>query len=67
MLTFYPEFELEELVEGEIIIIIDLSNSMKSTEVLKLALLVLQNIPEGFKFNIIRFGSGKDYYHFVNI
>ncbi|GFR66346.1 poly [ADP-ribose] polymerase [Elysia marginata] len=57
MLTFYPEFELEEVMEGEIIILLDMSNSMKGTQILKLALLVLQNIPQGFKFNVIRFGS----------
>ncbi|KAK3773376.1 hypothetical protein RRG08_023253 [Elysia crispata] len=57
MLTFYPEFELEALLDGEIIIILDMSNSMKGTQILKLALLVLKSIPNGFKFNIIRFGS----------
>ncbi|GFO43316.1 poly [ADP-ribose] polymerase, partial [Plakobranchus ocellatus] len=57
MLTFYPEFELEELAEGEITVAMDMSNSMKGTQILKLALLVLQNIPQGFRFNVIRFGS----------
>lgn len=29
MLTFYPEFEAEAINENEIIILLDLSNSMK--------------------------------------
>ncbi|RUS77622.1 hypothetical protein EGW08_014622, partial [Elysia chlorotica] len=57
MLTFYPEFELEALLGGEITLMLDMSNSMKETQILKLASLVLQSIPEGFKFNIVRFGS----------
>lgn len=29
MLTFYPEFEADEITENEIIFLLDLSNSMK--------------------------------------
>ena len=29
MLTFYPEFEADEITENEIIFMLDLSNSMK--------------------------------------
>ena len=29
MLTFYPEFEVDNISENEIIFILDLSNSMK--------------------------------------
>ena len=29
MLTFYPEFEAEAITENEIVIMLDLSNSMK--------------------------------------
>ena len=29
MLTFYPEFEVDSIVENEVIFMLDLSNSMK--------------------------------------
>ena len=29
MLTFYPEFEVDNITDNEIIILLDLSNSMK--------------------------------------
>ncbi|CAG5135718.1 unnamed protein product, partial [Candidula unifasciata] len=60
MLTFYPEFQSSEVEDGEIILILDVSNSMKGTSLLeakKVALLILQNLPTGWSFNVIRFGS----------
>ncbi|CAG5134171.1 unnamed protein product, partial [Candidula unifasciata] len=60
MLTFYPEFESEEVTNGEIIIILDTSNSMKGSALLearKVALLILQNVPLAWHFNVVRFGS----------
>lgn len=62
MLTFYPEFESEEVTEGEVILILDTSNSMKGeplTEAKKVALLVLHNIPQVWRFSVVNFGSGK--------
>ena len=40
MLTFYPEFEAESISENEIILFLDLSNSMKVTYSLFIAILV---------------------------
>ncbi|BFZ25340.1 hypothetical protein BsWGS_28378 [Bradybaena similaris] len=60
MLTFYPEFESSEVAEGEITLILDVSNSVKGTSLLeakKVALLVLQNLPTGWSFNVATFGS----------
>ena len=32
MLTFYPEFEADSITENEIVLMLDLSNSMKVSE-----------------------------------
>lgn len=61
MLTFYPEFEAEEVTNGEVVITLDTSNSMKGSAMLeakKVALLILQNLPPDWHLNIVRFGSG---------
>ncbi|XP_059150077.1 protein mono-ADP-ribosyltransferase PARP4-like isoform X1 [Physella acuta] len=60
MLTFFPEFESSEISEGEIILMLDTSNSMTGpalTEAKKVALLMLKFIPAGWKFNVVEFGS----------
>ncbi|EDV19935.1 uncharacterized protein TRIADDRAFT_32651, partial [Trichoplax adhaerens] len=59
MLTFYPEFETVETKEPEIILVLDMSNSMKDCllDVKKLALLLLNNLPSNCLFNIAVFGT----------
>ncbi|CAL1538041.1 unnamed protein product [Lymnaea stagnalis] len=63
MLTFFPEFESAEITEGEIVLALDVSNSMKGDPLIqarKVALLVLKFIPVGWHFNVVRFGSDFD-------
>ncbi|XP_055887848.1 protein mono-ADP-ribosyltransferase PARP4-like isoform X2 [Biomphalaria glabrata] len=60
MLTFFPEFEAQESTEGEIIILLDVSNSMKDkalNEAKKVALLILKSLQPNWHFNIVKFGS----------
>ena len=60
MLTFFPEFEDEMRSENEIVLVIDCSNSMKASfeDVKKVAMLLLMNMPDDAKFNVITFGTG---------
>ena len=60
MLTFYPEFEVAEDNEMEVILVLDLSNSMKGkalTEAKKVLWLVLNHLPDTTRFNIVVFGT----------
>ncbi|KAJ8314784.1 hypothetical protein KUTeg_006934 [Tegillarca granosa] len=60
MLTFYPEFEAEEDTSIEVVMLLDLSNSMKGsplTEAKKIILLTLQHLPSSATFNIVAFGT----------
>lgn len=62
MLTFYPEFEAAEDDEVEVILMLDLSNSMKGTslqEAKKVLLLTLKLLPKTWKFNVAVFGTSK--------
>lgn len=68
MLTFFPEFESSEISEGEIILMMDTSNSMTGpalTEAKKVLLLMLKFIPAGWKFNVVEFGSGEKFSLFL--
>ncbi|VDH98080.1 poly [ADP-ribose] polymerase [Mytilus galloprovincialis] len=60
MLTFYPEFEAAEDNETEIILVLDLSNSMKGKalqEAKKILLLTLNHLSAHTLFNIVVFGT----------
>ncbi|XP_060575380.1 protein mono-ADP-ribosyltransferase PARP4-like, partial [Ruditapes philippinarum] len=60
MLTFYPEFETQSVTEANIIILLDMSNSMKGQpeeQAKKVALLAIDNLPLQCKFNLVVFGS----------
>ena len=61
MLTFYPEFEWSSVNYVEVIIVLDVSNSMTGsalTDAKKVALLTLAHLPDHCVFNIVRFGTG---------
>ncbi|XP_060065436.1 protein mono-ADP-ribosyltransferase PARP4-like [Ylistrum balloti] len=60
MLTFYPEFEACEDNESEVILMLDLSNSMTDkglNEAKKILLLILHFLPKTWKFNVVIFGT----------
>ena len=62
MLTFYPEFEADEITENEIIFLFDLSNSMKGDALgsaKKILLLLLHHLPPKCHFNVITFGASE--------
>ena len=62
MLSFYPEFEACEDNDVEVVFLIDLSNSMKGDnlrDAKKVLLLLLQQLPVQWHFNIVVFGTGK--------
>ena len=62
MLTFYPEFEAAEDSEMEIILVLDLSNSMKGKaliEAKKILMLTLTHLPPHSLFNIVVFGTSE--------
>ncbi|XP_065907778.1 protein mono-ADP-ribosyltransferase PARP4-like isoform X3 [Dysidea avara] len=63
MLTFYPEFEAESIVDNEIIFCLDCSNSMKGETLVsakKVLLLTLHHLPPKCLFNVITFGAAYD-------
>ncbi|XP_033113003.1 protein mono-ADP-ribosyltransferase PARP4-like [Anneissia japonica] len=63
MLTFYPEFESESSKLPEILLVLDLSNSMKGENLLqakKILLMILECLPTHATFNIITFGTNFD-------
>jgi poly [ADP-ribose] polymerase len=59
MLTFYPEFEVDEISDNEIIFLLDLSNSMKdcAENAKKVLLLLLHHLPTKCHFNVLAFGG----------
>jgi len=62
MLTFYPEFECEPQTDYELILLLDLSNSMGKDEVMaakRLAILAISLLPKTANFNILVFGTSK--------
>ena len=62
MLSFYPEFEACEVDDVNVVLLLDMSNSMKGDNLnntKKIALLTLQYLPSTWNFNIVVFGTGK--------
>ncbi|XP_022100686.1 poly [ADP-ribose] polymerase 4-like isoform X2 [Acanthaster planci] len=61
MLTFYPEFEAEQTDQSEVVLLLDLSNSMRGgsslQEAKKVALLALHHLPKDWRFNVVVFGT----------
>ena len=60
MLTFYPEFEVGSEATTEVIVLLDVSNSMQGASLQsakKVALLLLLNIYEGWTFNVVVYGT----------
>ncbi|XP_053398285.1 protein mono-ADP-ribosyltransferase PARP4-like [Mercenaria mercenaria] len=60
MLTFYPEFEACESDDVSVILLLDLSNSMKGDAIIsakKVLLLTLQHLPPTWNFNVVVFGT----------
>ena len=60
MLTFYPEFEVNEVAKSEIVFLLDCSNSMKGEAISaakKVLMLALNVLPEKAHFNVVGFGS----------
>ena len=62
MLTFYPEFDCDSQDNYEMIILLDMSNSMSSEDVIsvkKIAIVLLNSISSNASFNIITYGSSE--------
>lgn len=62
MLTFYPEFEVGSEVSSELVLLLDVSNSMKGASLQsakKLAKLILLTMDASWKFNVVVFGTSK--------
>ncbi|XP_076466190.1 uncharacterized protein LOC143297656 [Babylonia areolata] len=60
MLTFYPEFEVGSEVNAEVVIMVDVSNSMKGAALQsakKVALLILHRLSPAGSFNVVLFGT----------
>ena len=60
MLTFYPEFEVGSEATTEVIILLDVSNSMQGATLQsakKVALLTLHNMDSAWTFNVVLFGT----------
>ncbi|XP_025097286.1 poly [ADP-ribose] polymerase 4-like [Pomacea canaliculata] len=60
MLTFYPEFEVGSEVSSELVLLLDVSNSMKGASLQsakKLAKLILLTMDASWKFNVVVFGT----------
>ncbi|XP_071800756.1 protein mono-ADP-ribosyltransferase PARP4-like isoform X2 [Asterias amurensis] len=61
MLTFYPEFDANSSSQSEVVILLDLSNSMRGGSNLqdakKLVMLILHHMAKDCKFNIVVFGT----------
>ncbi|KAL4233481.1 Protein mono-ADP-ribosyltransferase parp4 [Mactra antiquata] len=60
MLTFYPEFEACDNDDTSVILMLDLSNSMKGDNLVnakKILLLTLQQLPPSWNINIVVFGT----------
>ena len=62
MLTFYPEFDCESQDNYEIIILLDMSNSMSSEDIIsvkKIAIVLLNSMRSNSSFNLITYGSSE--------
>ena len=62
MLTFYPEFDCESQDNYEMIILLDMSNSMSSEDIVsvkKIAIVLLNSISSNASFNLITYGSSE--------
>jgi len=62
MLTFYPEFDAVSRPDFEVVLLLDLSNSMDGPALVdakKLLLLLLHHLPPKVTFNIVVFGTGR--------
>ena len=62
MLTFYPEFEAGSAVAPEVVVMLDVSNSMHGAALQsarKVALLVLQDMDPACTFNVVLFGTSE--------
>lgn len=62
MLTFYPEFECAVQDSYEMIIMVDLSNSMTPDDIItakKVALVLMNSLNNRASFNLITFGSSE--------
>ena len=62
MLVFYPDFITDIIRDPEIILMIDLSNSMQGNnleEAKALSKLILRHLPAACTFNVIIFGTGE--------
>ncbi|KAK3106810.1 hypothetical protein FSP39_000300 [Pinctada imbricata] len=60
MLAFYPEFECSLIDHPQVLILLDMSNSMKdqaSVDAKKVALLTLEKLPPETEFNVTIFGT----------
>ncbi|XP_028417262.1 protein mono-ADP-ribosyltransferase PARP4-like isoform X3 [Dendronephthya gigantea] len=60
MLSFYPEFEADQIENVEYIFLLDVSCSMKGTSIdnaKKIFLLALNKLPANARFNIVAFGN----------
>ncbi len=60
MLVFYPEFDVPDVEDVDVVLLIDLSNSMKgkaAVQAKQLACLFIQKLPESAIFNVVTFGS----------
>ena len=60
MLVFYPEFDVPDVEDVDVVLLVDLSNSMKgkaAVQAKQLACLFIQKLPESAMFNVVTFGS----------
>ena len=62
MLTFYPEFDCDSQDNYEMIILLDMSNSMLSEDIIsvkKIAIVLINSISSNASFNLITYGSSE--------
>lgn len=60
MVTFFPEFDVSNVLDYEAFIFLDMSNSMRgkpAEQAKALALLLIKSLPESCYFNVVLFGS----------
>ncbi|XP_071788483.1 protein mono-ADP-ribosyltransferase PARP4-like [Asterias amurensis] len=63
MLVFYPELDVSNLANPEMVLVMDSSNSMKGSsleEAKKILLLIVKNLPSSCTFNVVVFGTEFD-------
>ena len=61
MLVFYPDFVTDMIKDPEIIVMLDLSNSMQGNnleEARALTQIILKQLPAACTFNVVVFGTG---------